>query len=564
MKRTKQQEICVAMSKEPAGILKIEAGAGAGKTSTLVECAKENIRRSIYLAFNKVTAEEARERFPDHVTASTTHSVAYRAYGVALQHKLTRPKGGYKNVAGTGSEIAKYYNLQDEWQDGKRIATANAMGLFVKQTVERFQQSADREISYKHVPVKDAEDVRRESPMAISRIVDCAKKLWKDRIDTNSIVLASHDTYLKQYQLSNPHISHEIIYVDEFQDTTPCVLDIVLRQTHAKIIVVGDRRQAIYGWRGAVNAMQMINAPTAMLSQSFRYGQGIADVASAILDYDMILTGREDIKCVIGYQVVDRTKPHMYLFRTNAVLLMEAVAAIDRGEKVKVEIDVKDFVKVLQSAQALYNNDMKNVKHENILQFLNWKDLVEEAEDVGGELKRLVAIVEGQQADHFIDVLEHYHNPDDAIAIYTTAHKAKGREEEQVILASDYPSCWEGNKWKGLNEVEQNLLYVAATRAKRVLEINKTLADILDHHSIEYGEEKDWDTTPKEDTSSYEYVAANYEALSAKADEIDAAILAAGGYNNVMRGEHAIEAMHREMGLSDGDMHGKPVTLEDI
>jgi hypothetical protein len=55
-----------------------------------------------------------------------------------------------------------------------------------------------------------------------------------------------------------------VLYVDEFQDTTPCVLDIVMNQhsNGMKVVMVGDARQAIYGWRGAVNAMKMVDAPT--------------------------------------------------------------------------------------------------------------------------------------------------------------------------------------------------------------------------------------------------------------------------------------------------------------
>jgi ATP-dependent exoDNAse (exonuclease V) beta subunit len=35
--------------------------------------------------------------------------------------------------------------------------------------------------------------------------------------------------------------------LDEAQDSSPCVLDIVLRQRRCGVILVGDRHQAIYG-----------------------------------------------------------------------------------------------------------------------------------------------------------------------------------------------------------------------------------------------------------------------------------------------------------------------------
>lgn len=487
MKPTQQQENCMALAVSEA-MLKIEAGAGAGKTSTLTLIAGKLQNRSLYLAFNKVTAVEAEERFPAYVTCMTTHSLAYRAFGIALQSKLSRPKGAYKNVAGTGSEIAKHYGVSDVFdQKMNLLATASAMGLFIKQAVESYQQSADQKLSVFHVPFKAKELFKDAAPAAINTIHRYAVKLWEERIDPKSIVLATHDTYLKLYQLSKPKLSYEVLYVDEFQDTTPCVLDIVMNQVDtAKIIIVGDRRQAIYGWRGAINAMQTVDCAVAPLSQSFRYGQGIADVASAVLDYDMTLTGRADINCTIGFDVVDKTKPYMYLFRTNAMLLVEAVEALGRGERIKIEIDVKDFVKMLQSALALYRKDMKNVKHEDVLPYATWLDYVKEAEEVGGAMKRLIGIIEGGEAERFIRILEAYTVPVGASITYTTCHKAKGREEEQVLLADDFPSHYKDGEWKGLNEAEQNLLYVGVTRAKRVLGINTSVYEVLDKFDMKY------------------------------------------------------------------------------
>jgi hypothetical protein len=482
---TPQQQFCIE-SADNVRVTKIIACAGGGKTSTLELIAKTQIKKSLYAAFNKVTAVEAADRFPDHVTCQTTHSMAYAAFGRQMNHKLARPRGGYVNVAGTGSEIAKYYKLEGV----KNIVTANAIGMFVKKTVERFEQSAVMEIAAWHVPKNDMQAILETNPEVADYVLKAARAMWKDRINLNSKVLASHDTYLKLYQMSKPLLPFEIIYCDEFQDATPCVVDIILSQPETtKLITVGDPYQAIYGWRGAINALEVISGTEAPLSKSFRYGNDIAKVATAILGNKMIVTGRDDLPSVIGFNVVDRTKPYMYLFRTNAMLLLEAVAAIDRGEKVKVEIDVKDFVKVLESSQALFDGCMKDVKHERILPYPNWATMKEEAkEGGGGELGRLVSIVEGKQSAHIIRVLEDYSPPDDAIATYTSCHKAKGREHDQVILAEDFKSNYVKGEWKGLPQAEENLLYVAATRAMRVLQINNTVYEILEKFGIVFGD----------------------------------------------------------------------------
>jgi hypothetical protein len=485
MKKTEQQLKCIAAAVKYA-LVKIEAGAGSGKTTTLKMISEAIPESSLYVAFNKVTAVEATEKFPRHVNCKTTHSIAYAKYGKRLQDKLKRPTGGYKNVAFTGTEIARFYKVGCIIDDmGIIVTTENAIGLFVRLTVERFEQSADSTIKEKHLPKLDMDKTLKADPKSGEYVLRLAKKLWEDRIDPTTDVLATHDTYLKQFQLSKPNLGYKVIYLDEAQDSTPCVLDIVMSQEAygTKIILVGDRKQAIYGWRGAINAMQRIEGHSEYLTQSFRFGQGVADVATAVLMGQMVLTGRDDMPSKIGGEgTVDKNKPYMYLFRTNSGLLYSAVKAIQRGEQIKLEIDVKDFIRVLQSAYALREGDMRNVKHENILPYPTWQEYKEEAQKMKGEMIRLVNIIEGGDYFKFIRTLEGYQNPTHANTVYTTAHKAKGREHDQVLLADDFPSHYDGGEFIGLAEMEQNLLYVAVTRAQRVLELNDSAREAIDYY----------------------------------------------------------------------------------
>lgn len=537
MKPTEQQVACIVAGKAYP-IVKIEAGAGSGKTSTLKLVSEAIPEPSLYVAFNKVTALEAEAKFPQHVLCKTTHSVAYAMFGKHLQDKLSRPKGGYVNVAFTGTEIARFYKLGCITDPTGHIAvTDNGIGLFVRQTVERFEQSADMEISDKHLPLFDMARAIDADITSKSYVLKHAKKLWADRINPASKVMASHDTYLKMYQLSKPVLSQKVIYLDEAQDSTPCVLDIIMNQAKygAKIILVGDRYQAIYGWRGAINAMERVDGHTTLLSKSFRFGQGVADVATAVLQGQLKLTGREDLKSTVGGGgTVDRTKPYMYLFRSNSALLYAAVKAIQNGEEIRLEIDVKDFVRLLQSANALSRADMKNVKHENILPYPTWGEYKEEAQKMTGEMKRIVNIIEGGDFYRFVSTLEGYENPPSANVIYTSAHKSKGREHDQVILADDFPSHYDGGDWEGLPPMEQNLLYVAVTRSMRVLEINDSVREAIDYYNNHEGEE-------------------DFATKEHQRNQLDSIIRDIGNSNGMsMNGEMAIEAMHREMELDDG------------
>lgn len=481
---TTQQADAIAALVKGSRMLQLVAAAGAGKTSTLVLMAEAVAKPSLYLAFNKATADEGAARFPAYVECKTTHSKAYAAFGAHLRDKLSRPKGGYVNVAGTPSEIARYYKINSVVIDADTSLSPAFVGLLIKSTVTRFEQSADKEVGLQHVPTAELKEKLEHAPQAISYVKNLvlatAKRLWAERISPNTVVLATHDTYLKLFQLSKP-VFHgvEVLYVDEFQDTTPCVMDIVMNQVpHMQIVMVGDARQAIYGWRGAVNAMELMKpaCEVKMLTKSFRFGQAVADVATAILEGDMKIEGFEKLDSKVGATgtLIDITKPYTRLFRTNAALLEAAIEAVRAGTPIAIEIDTRDFVETLKSAVALYHGVMKDVKHDKVIPYQTWDEMVEETE--GGknpEVGRLVKAVQERKAEVWIDILQTFKNAAEPLVTFTTSHKAKGREWDQVRVESDFKSGFDENgKWVGLVTEEQNLLYVACTRGKKTLELN--------------------------------------------------------------------------------------------
>jgi hypothetical protein len=216
------------------------------------------------------------------------------------------------------------------------------------------------------------------------------------------------------------------------------------------------------------------------LSKSFRYGNAVAGIATDVLDNAITITGRDDIDSIVGETgVVDRQKPYTVLCRTNAYLLDRAILDLNAGKKVLIDIDVKDFLKLLESAKALYVNDMNNVKHERILPFNTWEELVEEGK-TGGELRTIGNILADKREEEVVRILSAYQRPDVFDIRYTTSHKAKGAEFYQVVLGNDFPSNYnQAGDWVGLAVPEQNLLYVACTRAIKALEYNSTVVEIL-------------------------------------------------------------------------------------
>lgn len=476
-------------------LMKISAYAGAAKTSTLCMVAEKLVVPSLMLTFNKSLAVEAKERFPSWVECRTTHSLAYASFGAQLQKKLKRPSGPYRNVAGTGTEIAKYFKTGDfiylvEGEREARKMKAGGVGVAIKETVAKYEQSADDVIGYKHVSVTPCDQILMRDEKSLRSfkylVLSCAQKLWALRCDIRSDVLATHDTYLKLYQLSKPDLSqYEVLYLDECQDVNAVVLDIFLRQQDkCRLYAVGDGYQNIYSWRGAMNAMLSLDWPEAKLSKSFRFGQEIGDIADMVLAMD----GRKvtDVKGWEKLTTICLPKneldahywdaPYTMLFRTNGALILEAVDLLEQGKTVNLEIDVSDFTKLLDSAIELKNANMTKVKHESLVQFANWEECGIEATAVQGELLRVFNMVENRSVYKVLGVLSKHKNVENPDVTLTTAHKSKGREFDTVILADDFPSPYnQAGDWVGLQDMERNLLYVALTRTKKVLGYNETV-----------------------------------------------------------------------------------------
>lgn len=133
---------------------------------------------------------------------------------------------------------------------------------------------------------------------------------------------------LKLWALGRPKLGYEYILLDEAQDTNPVVLG-VLGDQLAQIVYVGDRHQQIYEWRGAVNAMEKIaTREEAYLTQSFRFGEAIAEAASLVLQTlgeTKLVRGNPSVASVIG----PNGRPKAVLARTNATVILEVLDAMN-------------------------------------------------------------------------------------------------------------------------------------------------------------------------------------------------------------------------------------------
>lgn len=471
MKPTKEQQAILEASKENQN-LKVVARAGTGKSSTIRMLSKIHPEKSLYLVFNSSLKNEAAAKFDSHVHCSTMHGLAYKDAATPILHKMKhviKHEKNYINRLRTTNELVIGLKIKDMGLLPKqRIASLLVQGM------KRWEYSSDFEITKSLFSKKEIKGLCEDYEVAegplLDKLVSLLNSWWSERINPRRPAIAEHNTYVKIWQLSKPVLDYEIIYLDETQDLFNVFYDIVSRQEHCKIIVVGDDKQAIYQWNGAVNALDKFKYHTLPLTQSFRFGQGVADIATTVFPEDVSLSGNPAIDSVI--KNVDTNKPYTAIYRTNGKLIQDAVEAINEGLNVNIEIPVKAFCMKLQAVSDFLKG--KKVRHPELSMYTTIPEMIKEAEE-DRELKRMVMMCNKGKTKHVLDVLENHSNSRKPSITFCTAHKSKGREWSQVMLAGDFPEI---DSDQELSIPEQNLLYVAATRAIDVLQPNKTLLDL--------------------------------------------------------------------------------------
>jgi len=455
MEPTQEQQEIIRAEPEQRGTLLVSAYAGTGKTATLRMFAERRPRsRILYLAFNRAIAREANRKFSDmpRVEARTVHSLAFG-------HKGSQFKPRLGNL--------RVYDLRD---------------MHITSSLQRARQILEAFRKYLNSAVQDPRELSYDVSTRAERnkVLEGVSKLWERTTDTHGDGAVPHDVYLKLFQLDGPGLPYDYILVDEAQDLTDCVIDIVRKQP-AKKVFVGDSHQQIYGWKGAVDSLVKLQSEARhlFLTQSFRCPEHAARKAN---QYLWLLGAPKPFRGLSRARVTNRQRA--YIARTNAVVF-DTAANLDMTRN-RVHFlggfDTYNFQAIVD-ARKLLDNSPEKLWDPFMRRFKSAADF-EEYVDEAGELDlkaRLDIAKKHTRAEELYRTLRNNSvaTQQEADIVVTTAHKAKGQEFGCVDMMGDFLDLGEVLRQTGSRErirlprEELNLLYVAITRTQGQLELDR-------------------------------------------------------------------------------------------
>ena len=475
------------------GNLVVEAAAGSGKTYTLVKALSliPQDKRVLMTAFNKDIVKELTKKvkeFPN-VEVRTLHGL-----GMILTTRGLR-------IGGMKPEGYKYTQLiYNHWQDLTKTninkLSRNARKSFVENTKKlvdfgRFYLATTRSEMIELMTKYDIPCVADEVDVALKVMAIGGKNL--DSIDYTDMIWMPHI-----YDLHLQECEYDFIMVDECQDLNVAERNLVLRclKEGGRLIAVGDSNQCIYGFSGSdpdsFRAIQSIpNTVSMPLSISYRCPESVVKFAQNLVPSIEAKQGAEEGVILDCVSLDDVHDGDMVLCRNNAPLLQVYCKLLEQGKRAYIRgSDVgknlqnivigthKDYLHTnlkqdgvfIRLYEDLFNSrkaimerygisQEDAMKHETIQAKL---DMIRALEVLGADLTTTEELTK-KIGDIFPK------NDKGEGIMLSTVHKAKGLEADNVFIAcaSLMPSKSALDEWQV--QQERNLMYVAYTRAKKVL-----------------------------------------------------------------------------------------------
>ena len=468
----------------------LEAVAGAGKTSTLIQ-ALDMMRGTIFFgAYNKAIADEIQARaggFKPGRTISTMHAIGWKFYRKAFPNVVL---DGNKVRDIFRAAVARNPLLQYDRFEGQvlklvSLAKQSGLGFLKPLDVANLMELVD----HYDIEVFD-EDTQQDNTKVI---LGLTKKTLEASIALDHKVADFDDMIYSPLYHKVKIFGYDWVLVDEAQDTNATRRALALRLLNrgGRLVAVGDRHQAIYGFTGADSKAldliaEAVSARRLPLTTTFRCPKAVVSYAQQWVQHIQAAdTAPEGTVTTEQFENLEKVAVpgDAVLCRFNAPLVSNVYKFIAAGIPAKVEgreigSGLKELAKrwKVKSLQALLEKldkyqERETAKHrakENEAKAAAVEDKVACLRVIIGRVQKVdaftkdpVGLVCREVDTIFSDA------PDAKVVTFASIHKSKGREWHKVVWLQTGPSPWARKAWE--QEQETNLCYVAATRAKSEL-----------------------------------------------------------------------------------------------
>jgi DNA helicase-2/ATP-dependent DNA helicase PcrA len=465
------QQAIFANFEDDAGNTVVQARAGSGKTTTIIEGVDfvPRGRRVILTAFNKSIERELKRRAPRRADVRTLHGAGFaavrRAFGDVEvdENKAKEVAAGF--LIDAGRSFVTRGGVERAIGAGK---VAKLVGLAKNTLTEDEDELLDLAIDY---------DLDDDPKLPVDQLVEFAKKTLEATAEMKSVIDFDDMVWFPARHELRP-ASHDVVLVDETQDLNAAQLYLVqaLCKKGGRIVAVGDEAQAIYGFRGADSEamprlIRELEATVLPLSITYRCPKQVVALAQKIVPDLEAAPGAKDgnVRTIAPEAIADWSEPgDLVLSRANAPLRSLCLRVLKRGIPACIAgRDIgKSLIALIERAEAGRVVDVLHYVDDWRRKEVEKYEELEKEKKVAAVIDRAAAIhalCDGES--HVTDVIrkiERLFRDDDpeTRVVFSSVHKAKGLERERVFLVAD---TFSPDSYK---EEERNLYYVAVTRSK--------------------------------------------------------------------------------------------------
>jgi DNA helicase-2/ATP-dependent DNA helicase PcrA len=507
-KPSAQQRLIFNWVREGAGNAILMAVAGAGKTTTLIEALKLMTGDVFFGAFNakivkeiEAKAEKSKVLRPG-IYIKTFHAAGLRAFMSRYSHlpKHQQPQVNDRKTYGLVDELIK--ELGDVGYPIKSYAAfVVKLVSFAKQFLIGIVNDEDKPENWLKLIEHFALDQELPDGIKIRDAISITQEIFKRSRERCSSLIDFDDMLYAPLAHKCRFYQYDWVLIDEAQDCNLArrVIAQKMLRPSGRLMAVGDKAQAIYGFTGAggdslSQIEKMFDCITLDLTTTYRCARAIVTHAHQWVEH---IQAREDapegiVRSIAAAMPAQDGKPAKEWFeiekpnqgdaiicRYTKPLVKTAYMMIRAGMACKIEgRDVGlNLIKLAQRWKLVRIDALDARLDEYLDNELNKSQLKNDTKreaDAIDQVQTLRIFIERARANHktnIVDVVNDIQSlfEDNVTGVVTlcTGHKSKGREWPRVFWLQPPDRNRPGPEWQMVEEI--NIKYVITTRAMNEL-----------------------------------------------------------------------------------------------